>query len=72
MAIWSILRPFGIFHAHLEGLWYIFPALVCCSKINLATLDESLATTIVVGVPARPLNHGGQFSLTINFFKSSH
>jgi hypothetical protein len=37
MAVWSILRPFGIFVA----IWYILwslPALVCCTKKNLATL----------------------------------
>jgi hypothetical protein len=35
MAIWSILRPFGIFCSHLvyfTVIWYIFPFLVCCTK----------------------------------------
>jgi hypothetical protein len=39
--IWSILRPFGIFCGHLVYfivIWYICPVLVCCAKINLATL----------------------------------
>jgi hypothetical protein len=38
--IWYILRPFGIFSGHLVYfivIWYVFPALVCCTKKNLAT-----------------------------------
>jgi hypothetical protein len=39
MAIWSLLLQFGVFCGHLVyGFWYIFPVLVCCTKINLATL----------------------------------
>jgi hypothetical protein len=38
MAIWFILRPFGIFCGLLIVNWYIFPFLVFCSKKNLATL----------------------------------
>jgi hypothetical protein len=44
MAIWSILRLFGIFLAvcHILGLFGIyFPVLVCCTTKNLATLDSS-------------------------------
>jgi hypothetical protein len=40
-AIWSILRPFGIFCGHLIYfifIWYAFPVLVCCATKNLATL----------------------------------
>jgi hypothetical protein len=39
IAIWSILRTFGIFHDHLVHfvfIWYIFPVLVSCTKKNLA------------------------------------
>jgi hypothetical protein len=41
MAIWSILRSFGIFYGHLiyfVAIRYIFPVLLCCTKKNLATL----------------------------------
>jgi hypothetical protein len=48
VAIWSILRPFGIFCGHLVyfvAIWYIlwlfgifFPVLVCFTNKNLATL----------------------------------
>jgi hypothetical protein len=34
MAIWYILWPFGIFYGYLV----FFPVLVCCTKINQATL----------------------------------
>jgi hypothetical protein len=40
-ALWSILRPFGIFCGHLVYFmvsWYIVPVLVYCTKKNLATL----------------------------------
>jgi hypothetical protein len=40
-AIWSILRPSGIFFGHLVywmEIWFIFSVLVCCTKKNLATL----------------------------------
>jgi hypothetical protein len=43
MTIRSILRPFGIFLGHLVYfmfIWYIFTALGCCSKKNLATLTS--------------------------------
>jgi hypothetical protein len=53
MAIWSILRPFGLFYGHLVyflpfdiiyGLMVgiFFPVLVCCTNKNLATLVKSL------------------------------
>jgi hypothetical protein len=45
MAIWSLLRPFGIFCAHLVYFMVIlniFPVLVCCTKKNLATLTHSI------------------------------
>jgi hypothetical protein len=35
MAIWNILRPFGIFCGHLGyfmTIWYIFPVLVSCNQ----------------------------------------
>jgi hypothetical protein len=41
MAIWSILRPSGIFYGFLvyfKVIWYILPVLVSCIKKNLATL----------------------------------
>jgi hypothetical protein len=48
MAIWYIMRPFGIFCGNLVyfvAIWYIvwlfgifIPVLVCCTKKNLATL----------------------------------
>jgi hypothetical protein len=41
MAVWNILRSFGIFHGHLVLLWQsgIFsPVLVHCVNKNLATL----------------------------------
>jgi hypothetical protein len=41
--IWCILRPFDIFYGHLVYfvvIWYILPALACCTKKNLATLFE--------------------------------
>jgi hypothetical protein len=44
MAIWSILRPFGIFCDHLVHfivIWLIFPVLVSCSRKNLAALVKS-------------------------------
>jgi hypothetical protein len=44
MAIWSILRPFGIFYGHsvyFMVIWYIFPVWVCCTMKNLATLIGS-------------------------------
>jgi hypothetical protein len=44
MAIWNILKPFGIFYDHLViswQIWYIFPVLVYCVKKNLATLFKS-------------------------------
>jgi hypothetical protein len=39
--IWSIFMPFGIFLLYLVYvlvIWYNFPALVCSTKMNLATL----------------------------------
>jgi hypothetical protein len=41
MAIWSILRHFGIFYGNLDILCsfgMFLPVLVCCIKENLATL----------------------------------
>jgi hypothetical protein len=41
MAIWSILWTFGLFYGHFVYcmvIYNIFPVLVCCDKINLATL----------------------------------
>jgi hypothetical protein len=41
MAIWNILRTFGIIYDHVVQvvfIWYIFPVLVSCTNKNLATL----------------------------------
>jgi hypothetical protein len=41
MAIWIILRTFGILYDHLVNfvlIWYIVPLLVPCTKKNLAIL----------------------------------
>jgi hypothetical protein len=43
MAIWSILRPFGLVCGYLVYLFYgylvyFLPVLVCCTKKNLATV----------------------------------
>jgi hypothetical protein len=41
MAIWDILRSFGIFYGRLVDFviyWYILHALVCCTKKDLASL----------------------------------
>jgi hypothetical protein len=54
VAIWYVLRPFGMFCVHLAYIMYgylvyfirfgtFFPFLVCCTKNNLATLDGSRA-----------------------------
>jgi hypothetical protein len=40
-AIWYILWPFGIFSGHF-GIF--FPVLVCCTKKNLATPENTLKT----------------------------
>jgi hypothetical protein len=37
--------PLGMFYGHLVYfmvIWYIFPVLVCWTKKNLATLEQSL------------------------------
>jgi hypothetical protein len=42
--IWSILLPYGILYRHLVHLWsfwHFIPALVCCTKKNLATLTDT-------------------------------
>jgi hypothetical protein len=48
MAIWSILRTFGIFYDHLVHfvfIWYTYiPVLVSCTKKNLATLLQTRVT----------------------------
>jgi hypothetical protein len=41
MTIWDILRSLGIFYDRLVDfviIWYILHALVCCTKIDLASL----------------------------------
>jgi hypothetical protein len=35
-AFWYILWSFVAF----QGYWHIFPVLVCCTKKNLATLEN--------------------------------
>jgi hypothetical protein len=50
MAIWNILRTFGLFYAHLEqivSIWYFFPVLVSFTMKNLATL---LGTDVIIGI----------------------
>jgi hypothetical protein len=45
MTIWSILGHLEIFYGHLVYvvlIWYIFPALVFCTKKNLATQQDRL------------------------------
>jgi hypothetical protein len=37
-SIWYILWPFGIFYGYLV----LFPVLVCCTKNNLATLQQRM------------------------------
>jgi hypothetical protein len=40
MAVWSIIRPFGIFYGHLVYsivIWYIFTHFDTCPMKNLAT-----------------------------------
>jgi hypothetical protein len=42
--LWSISWPNGISYGHLVHfvvIWYIFPVLVCCTEINLATLSHT-------------------------------
>jgi hypothetical protein len=41
MVIWYIVWSFGIF----VEFWYIFPASICCTKKNLATLLVTLTPT---------------------------
>jgi hypothetical protein len=44
MAIWNIFWPRGLLYAHLvyfNGVCYILPVLLCCTKKNLATLMYS-------------------------------
>jgi hypothetical protein len=41
-------RPFGIFCGRFfMVIWYIFPALVCCTKKNLATLLRGLPQHVI-------------------------
>jgi hypothetical protein len=53
LVIWAILRPLGIFYICAFGnfvvIWYIFPALVYCTKKNLATLLRNFSETFLVG-----------------------
>jgi hypothetical protein len=46
LAIWNILRTFGIFYDHLVHfvfIWHIFQVLVSCTKKNLATLHATIS-----------------------------
>jgi hypothetical protein len=66
MVILCILRLFGILCGHLvyfRVIWYIIPVLVCCTKINLATLDTvSRVTPPTVSERAAALtNNNDQF-----------
>jgi hypothetical protein len=50
MAIWNILRTFEIFYdylVHFVFVWYSFPALVSCTKKNLATLDFHCVADVI-------------------------
>jgi hypothetical protein len=52
LAVWSILRLFGMFLGHLVYFmifWYIFPVLVCFTKKNLATLLGSAILVFASG-----------------------
>jgi hypothetical protein len=52
VAIWNILRRFGLFYNHLVHfvlIWCIFPVLVPCTKKNLATLVSMCNFEIVLG-----------------------
>jgi hypothetical protein len=47
---WYILSLFGLFYGHLVHfmvIWSIFHALVCCTKKNLATLNELVIDLVV-------------------------
>jgi hypothetical protein len=50
MAIWSILWPFGTFCSHF-GIF--FPALVCSTKKNLATLFRQITLTTTMEMAFR-------------------
>jgi hypothetical protein len=41
VAINNILRPHRNFLVYFVIIWYIFPVLVCRTKKNLATLDNT-------------------------------
>jgi hypothetical protein len=49
-AIWSILRPTGIFYGHFGTfcghLVLFLPVLVCCTEKNLATLSHTHSTKV--------------------------
>jgi hypothetical protein len=48
-AIWSILLPFGTFYGYLV---YLFPALVCCTKKNLASQQDFAANNQIKSITA--------------------
>jgi hypothetical protein len=68
MAVWYILCLFGIIYGHLVYFitiwfvlmvpWYIFPALVCCTRKNLATL---LLSSLHVSITPRYCCHSADF-----------
>jgi hypothetical protein len=69
IAIWSISWLFGIFYGHLVYFmvnWYIFQRLVCCIKINLATLG--CERRLEVKILLRQL----KFKATKSLFPPSH
>jgi hypothetical protein len=44
VGLFGILRPFGKFYGYLEFFGHFdiyFPVLVCCTKKNLATLEDN-------------------------------
>jgi hypothetical protein len=47
----SLLRPNGTFYGHLVHFVIIYPVLVYCNKINLATLNLSVGNVPFCNVP---------------------
>jgi hypothetical protein len=60
MAIWNILRTFGIFYGqlvHFVFIWYIFPVLVSWNNKNLATLPAMAAANPGAAIFCRLPHH---------------
>jgi hypothetical protein len=61
MAIWNILGTFGIIYDHFVQVvfvWYLFPALVPCTKKNLEALVEADCSTAILAAkfPEKNIN----------------